>query len=146
MWIKSPVLPTVTGGTQDSKLPHRDQPVTFPTLFIRSPHPPMRLLCHTVAVGTWADLTTPFRSQTRPWSIPTQNTAPPPQARSQSSETGGLTVLMFSDKSRLESQGQLNIIEISPHTQDLKNLWSKYIKYVYTNDSLIYYEAWIEYH
>ena len=146
MWIKSPVLPTVTGGTQDSKLPNRDQQVAFPTLFISSPYPPMRLLCHTVAVGTWADLTTPFRSQARPWSIPMQNRAPPPQTRSQSSETGGLTALMFSDKSRMESQGQLNIIEISPYTDNLKNSWSKCIKYVYTNDSFIFYEAWIEYH
>lgn len=145
MWIKSPVLPTVTGGTQDSKLPHRDQPVTFPTLFIRSPHPPEAAMPHSSSGHlSWPD--NPLQVTDQALVHPTQNRAPPPQARSQSSETGGLTVLMFSDKSRLESQGQLNIIEISPHTHGLKNLWSKCIKYVYTNNSLIYYEAWIEYH
>ena len=59
----SPLMPTVPGGTQDSKLPHRDQHVHFPTpssdLLVRPSHTQQQ----------WApqlDPTTPFRSQTSP--------------------------------------------------------------------------------
>ena len=54
-------------------------------------------LMYTAAGGTSADQAISFRSHSRPWSIPTQNRASPPQPRSEPSGLGGLRVLMLSE-------------------------------------------------
>ena len=69
-------VPTVSGGTQDGQLPQRDWLGTFP--YFPVDHTSLLGgLMYTEAGGTSAHPTMPFRSQSRPWSSPTQNRAPP---------------------------------------------------------------------
>ena len=70
-------VPTVSGGTQDSQLPHRDQHGTFPHFPSDNTRLLVRHHAHSSTV-TSDDHMMPFRSHNRPWSSPTESRAPSP--------------------------------------------------------------------
>ena len=70
------------GRIQHSKLLHRDQQGSFPTLSFKS-------LCSLVRTSAGPD--NPLQVTDQPWSIPTQSRTPQPQPRSQPSGMGGLS-------------------------------------------------------
>ena len=134
MWNRdSPLLPTVPGGAQDSKLPHRDQHRSFPPfpsdqapLLVRPPHTQQQR-------APQLDPTTPCRSQTSP--------DPSPRRAEPLSLSPDL-----SPQERGDPESRCSVMDTEwnhlrhfkyywgrSHTNYMKgNLWSEGTKHVYT--------------